>query len=493
MTIKQDLSRLMQEDEHSAKIYELEVKHPEWSHEEIKMIINQYGPYAQQILNSLENHSYIPYLVRDPKYQKPLLGLQNRINWLTPQEALEYFSQTNHSTEDIAAMVGQETSTVATEIEMYNPENVISNLEQYRHSNETENVFDMEPQQAEQEQEPQQEFNGPIQIASAYNAICESSGYTQANQKDLSLQNLLDTGMITAEDIQKVCDAHPEIISQIGGGPTLSKLAKSADQVTSLKSEGKCHTGVFSIYARAGNDSISNAAARKATQSYRKPYQGTFNGGCSAAAALDASGKCISLTVKNAAYNGNFNSSANQTMNALFYSVQPGVTFCIDSIEDDKVRKAKGDTAGGKYGHDCVMRSDGKYASDFIQKTINFSRYGAYAHASYPTDARVPEEYVKLILEQAQMRTGEYINAENIEKHKQLTAEKQKANTSMTKLAAATEKRAQRANLRTPQSRKATPRKKTAVRKRTTAHKTVKKSVQRTAVRKPMSRATRSR
>lgn len=235
---------------------------------------------------------------------------------------------------------------------------------------------------------------------------------TFGDSERVSINDLLQNTGVKPEDFQAVCDEHPEIIQNIGGGPTCASLARSSDRVRTVYSNGKpvtgsCLRGVDNIYATCRNDSLSCRNAQIAKQNYRRSYQ-TVNGGTCGYAALEGSGNYISVAVRNEAYGTtNRKSPEYARMNNLFRGVQPGVTVTIDSIEDANVRKRLGDTAGGKYGHIAVKRNDGKFACDFVQGDFNFCRYGEYAHACFPKDATISREYAEMVIARAQIRAAD--------------------------------------------------------------------------------------
>ena len=232
---------------------------------------------------------------------------------------------------------------------------------------------------------------------------------TFGSSERVSINDLLQRTGVKPEDFQAVCNEHPEIIQNIGGGPTCARLAASSDNVRSRYVNGKvvtgsCLRGVDNIYAQCRNDSLSCREAQIAKQNYKRSYQ-SANGGTCGYAALEGSGNYISVAIRNEAYGTTSrNSPEYARMNNLFRGVQPGVTVTIDSIDDTNMRKRLGDTAGGKYGHIAVKRNDGNFACDFVQKDFNFCRYGEYAHACFPKDAAVPREYAEMVIAQAQIR-----------------------------------------------------------------------------------------
>jgi len=277
-------------------------------------------------------------------------------------------------------------------------------------------------------------------VASSTSAVDQASideawaRATNNRQTDkVSVQDLLDKAGVTSEDFQAVCDQHPELIQHIGGGATCGVLGTVA---TTVKNEyttdkngkkkvkaGRCHSGVIEIHRKANNivergknpdtkgamtDSLFTQEAKQAGETYRKerPYQGGSNGGCSEVAMFKASDDYVTVAVPNKAYGKYKGCKESQELNSLFYGVQPGVTITVDSIEDNAMRKRQGNTNGGKWGHCAVKRKDGRFACDFVQTSIDFSRYGEYAHACFPKDASVPKEYAQMLIEQAQKRMG---------------------------------------------------------------------------------------
>ena len=230
---------------------------------------------------------------------------------------------------------------------------------------------------------------------------------TFGSSERVSINDLLQRTGVKPEDFQAVCNEHPEIIQNIGGGPTCARLAASSDNVRSRYVNGKvvtgsCLRGVDNIYAQCRNDSLSCREAQIAKQNYKRSYQ-SANGGTCGYAALEGS-----VAIRNDAYGTTDRKSPEYArMNNLFRGVQPGVTVTIDSIDDTNMRKRLGDTAGGKYGHIAVKRNDGNFACDFVQKDFNFCRYGEYAHACFPKDATISREYAEMVIARAQIRAAD--------------------------------------------------------------------------------------
>ncbi len=278
------------------------------------------------------------------------------------------------------------------------------------------------------------------QVDQTYQEICGGKPKSK-----VSVNDLLAAG-VTQEDIQAVFGNNPEMLSQIGGGPTCRALAASANDVETRykknpktgKTEaqtGRCKAGVDDIYTNARrkydlpSDSIHTKEALRAMDQDRRahPYQKESRGGCNVDEGLLASGDYIEIKVKNTAYLKPGSSRENREMNDLISGVQPGITISVDSIEDRKKKQAG--TAGGTYGHTAVKRSKGKdWSCDFEQGSINFSRYGEYIHVCVPKDAEIPEEYAKLLIAQAQERTGQCLNVkENQAQKRQQTATSMKS------------------------------------------------------------------
>ena len=251
------------------------------------------------------------------------------------------------------------------------------------------------------------------------------------NKPTTSVESLLAAG-VTPEDFQAVFEQNQGLLGAIGGGPTCTKLAQAADKVvTKYKRDsktgkmvpdvGNCKTGVDNIHSSANlpTDSIHSEPSLAAMEQDRKEhtYQGGSKGGCNVDEGLLASGDYIVIDVPNTAYLKQYKGPEWKEMNELFLTCQPGVTMSIDAVDDRGTSQAQ--TAGGKYGHTAVRRSknsDHKWGCDFAQDDINFSRYGRTAHACYPKDAEVSEEYAKLLIEHAQQRTGQCLNVEENKK-----------------------------------------------------------------------------
>ena len=294
------------------------------------------------------------------------------------------------------------------------------------------------------------------QIDSTYTAICDGQ-----DKPSTSVESLLAAG-VKAEDFQAVFDKNPDLLGQIGGGPTCAKLAKAADKVvTKYRANGQaitgnCKLGVDTIHSRADlpTDSLHTAPSLQAIEYDRMlhSYQGKARGGCNVDEGLLASGDYIIVDVENTAYLKNKNGPENKEMNQLFLTCQPGVTMTVDAVDDRSTAQAK--TAGGKYGHTAVKTSKtsrNPWACDFAQNDINFARYGKTAHVCFPKDAEASAEYAKMLIEQTQERTGQCLNVE--ENRKLYEADK--------KVAEAKTRTAARQQSATPQT--ATPRRRTTV------------------------------
>ena len=255
-------------------------------------------------------------------------------------------------------------------------------------------------------QEAQADGQGQTVVKSPNEIYNNISG----GQDKVNIDVLMAEAGVTKEDFQAVCDEHPEIIQNIGGGPTCQKLAGSADKVrNSYGADGKlktgsCLSGVNNIYNNCKVDSLTNKDAYKYKVETLQPYQRGVPGGCCGYEVLEKSGDFISLSVKNSAYGYNSSIRSNEEMNDLFKKVQPGVTVTVDDIRDSSVRGKLGNTAGGKYGHIAVKRNNSQFACDFVQNKISFSRYGEYAHACFPKDAQISQEYAEMVIAKAQER-----------------------------------------------------------------------------------------
>ncbi len=225
----------------------------------------------------------------------------------------------------------------------------------------------------------------------------------------INIKELYDDFGVTDEDLQKLYDENPEILKQIGGGPTCEEWAKQADKVETKYDEnnkaitGGCLAGVQNIANMASmGDTLSVANLEK----YRKDYQGNSNGGCATHLALDASGDFMSIKIKNEAYGLGYDGK-NSLMDNIVGQLQPGVIISCDSIEDEKMRDKMGNTLGGRYGHVAVKRNDGCLACDFKQTDVNFGRYGEFIYVSYPKDAQMNRYYAKKLVEIASERQKE--------------------------------------------------------------------------------------
>ena len=239
-----------------------------------------------------------------------------------------------------------------------------------------------------------------ISLPSAQQKYQEIAG----NNDEIDIKTLMDNAGVCKEDFQALCNEHPEMIAQIGGGKTCTDLAKVADRVNIIGNGGYCLPGVRKLYFQCQNDSMTNASALRAQTQYTTEhrYQGT-NGGCSGYETLEGSGNYVSVALKNTAYGKAKGCEENTVMNNLFKTVQPGITVTMDSVEDNNMRRSMGHN-GAKYGHIAVKRSDNRFACDIRQENIGFTRYGEYAHVCFPKDAYVSKEYAEMLIEKAQTR-----------------------------------------------------------------------------------------
>ena len=332
-----------------------------YSKEDLDKLYEKYGPYASDLVRiAISNPSKFDD-------NSSLYGYSN----LTTEECLKNILEQDLSDEKISRIVDKPRGEVR------------SNIDEYKKRKEEER-----------------------QIDQTYQEICGG----KAKDK-VSIDDLLAAG-VTEQDIQALYEKDHSLLGAIGGGTTCQRLTASANKKKST-SQGNCKTGVDEIHRRAGleTDSLHTVQAQRAIQldKIQHPAQGNSGGGCNVDEGLLASGDYVEIKVKNTAYLKTKGGKEDREMNELFNTCQPGITMTVDSVPDRTTKQAQ--TQGGIYGHTAVKRSVGEpWACDFRQKSINFARYGEYAHACFPKDAEVPAEYAKLLIKQAQERTGQCLN-----------------------------------------------------------------------------------
>ena len=234
--------------------------------------------------------------------------------------------------------------------------------------------------------------------------------------ESVSIADLMAAG-VTAEDIQAAYNEHPDMLPHIKGGPTMERLATSADGVVNqyeirdgkrkVKS-GRCKAGVDNIFSKAGV-TVDNRTRSQNEYKRARSFQGGTSGGTCYYYLLEQDGDFVTFDVKNSCYDGN---SANNTeMNEITKNVPPGTVVSIDCIDDNSVRKKLGDTNGGKWGHVMVRMHDGQaqnFGTDFRQTRVaDYGRYGEYVHFSVSKDSYVPREYAEEILAKKQYRESQ--------------------------------------------------------------------------------------
>lgn len=338
--------------------------------EQVNKIANKYGAYAYDLCYKAVDAPAELVDYTDGKFRNTRFSIS-------------YMAQNDLSQEQLAGMVGYHDATKVGE-----------NL-------------------ATWEKSKQQKF-----IDDTYAQVCGG----EAKDK-VTITSLMKQAGVKSADFQAVCNEHPELLGEIGGGKTCEALAKAADQVVTRYGPngkakvGMCKSGVDAIHANAARryglptDSLHSQKSQEAIVQYRRerPYQGKSNGGCNLYAGLENSGDYVTVAVKNTAYlaTGANTTAKNKEMNDLFIRCQPGVTMTIDDVGNRRSSQAQ--TAGGKWGHTAVRANKTKrqgrpWACDFEQDEFNFARYGEYAHACFPKDACVSEEYAKMIIAKAQER-----------------------------------------------------------------------------------------
>ncbi|MBR2136519.1 MAG: hypothetical protein IJ852_00970 [Alphaproteobacteria bacterium] len=270
-----------------------------------------------------------------------------------------------------------------------------------------------------------QMMNDAQRLSNVGNPVDPSKQYDEISngQEQVTIETLMRQAGVTAEDIQVVANAHPEIISQIGGGKTCEEAARSASSRGGV-ARGQCGSGTRKVLVGARGmscDSIQSNVAQNARAEYSRSlgFQKGQAGGDSVYIGLEATGNYISIDIENEAYGKTttYNGPLDRSMWTTVSKISPGAVLSFDPIFDPVWRqqaaaghKTYGNTpwtAGAIWGHAGVMTNDEDVQCDGRQKRIPFSRYGPQIHVSYPKDAFVPKEYALLCIQQAQERAND--------------------------------------------------------------------------------------
>jgi hypothetical protein len=228
------------------------------------------------------------------------------------------------------------------------------------------------------------------------------------SSENIPLQFMMDKVGVTSEDVQTLISENPEVLSQIIPGRTNKALAKSSDKVKG-GGDGHCLSGVQKIFDNAGLLGILSGS----TSQWPEKIGGCrSNSACNAYVPLEKSGKFITVSIDNKAYNTSTWSNENQEMRDFVRNFPAGTIIITDNkITDEnqdrnyrELQKIYG-TGGGMHGHITVKSNIGSYNSDIIEASgPNFSRYGEQVFISLPKDIQFSPEQAKQLIAISQKR-----------------------------------------------------------------------------------------
>lgn len=274
------------------------------------------------------------------------------------------------------------------------------------------------------------------QIDSTYTAICDGQ-----NKPSTSVESLLAAG-VTAEDFQAVFEQDKTLAFNIGNSPSNNAFVDAAKNKNLGSARGKCGIGTQAVC-----DSIPGNPTARALHTQTPRYaldEGIAAGGASGYyARLEQSGKYITLKMDNKAFVDTTNVSnkynyimQNRLTEQNKKNIQQMKEFTdqlprgtIITWDNHTTKASNGSVSplqvpqktlgqGIQYGHVTVKITDPHqgtqlYKCDGLQENPHATGwYGKNIHMCYNIDCQVPAEYAKMLIEQAQERTGQCLNVE---------------------------------------------------------------------------------
>ena len=226
--------------------------------------------------------------------------------------------------------------------------------------------------------------------------------------ENISLQSMIEKAGVTKEDVQALISQNPEILSELIPGKTNKLLANASDKVKG-GGAGHCLGGVQAIFDRAGLAGILSGQ----TAQWPDKIEGCrSNSACNAYYPLEKSGKFITVSIENKAFNTNTWSDENKEMRS-FVSGFPAGTIIIteNKIADEYQGRSYRDlekiygSGGGIHGHIAIKSNSGSYNSDIREVSgPNFSKYGENVIISLPNDIQFTPEQAKELIKISQER-----------------------------------------------------------------------------------------
>ena len=237
----------------------------------------------------------------------------------------------------------------------------------------------------------------------AYNEIAR-----ETLSENVSLESMIEKVGVSKEDVQTLISQNPEMLSQLIPGKTNISLAKASDKVKG-GGEGHCLGGVQAIFDNAGFTGILSGETAQWPDKIRGCRS---NSACNAYYPLEKSGKFITVSIANKAYNSNTWSDKNKEMRS-FVSDFPAGTIIIteNKIADEYQGRSYRDlekmygSGGGIHGHIAIKSNTGSYNSDIREISgPNFSKYGENVLISLPKDIQFTREQAKELIKISQER-----------------------------------------------------------------------------------------
>ena len=217
----------------------------------------------------------------------------------------------------------------------------------------------------------------------------------------VSVKELMDRAGVTAADIQAVVDQNPEMAFSFEPGQTGRAIERAARRIQGLP-QGKCLSGMQTIVANSGIG--IDIGRNNPDWPEAEPGAGKSNSACNVSIPLEKSGKFITVSIDNEAYQKRPFSPEYQKMQELNRKIPGGTIVSIDNKMPDEISGRRYRTSSETHGHTWTPRGNGEFASDGVERSIHFHNYGEKVHLSYATDCGISEEMAIKCIEQAQIR-----------------------------------------------------------------------------------------
>ncbi len=225
---------------------------------------------------------------------------------------------------------------------------------------------------------------------------------------DVSVTDLMKNAGVTVEDIQAVINENPETLFKFKSGSTSTRLAETAAKVKGELTQN-CLAGVQTIFDKARCHGILSGDSAKWP---KKIGGGTYNSACNSYIPLEESGKFITVSIKNKAYNQAKDSQENEQMREFCQKMPKGSIVICDNKVPDHFEGKRYESLVDEYGkgglihgHICIKDTYGQFKSDGTEpKGPNFARYGEIVRFSIPKDMEVPKDLALTIIEKTVLR-----------------------------------------------------------------------------------------